>query len=84
MAITNGYKRDRYRAISIAYLEDQRDRLLAMANNTKFTPGTRSLAMKEADYVSDVIAYRNLPRQEHRSLIERGIAPWFNNWTRES
>lgn len=76
-------ERDRYKSAPISHLEDQRDRLQIMANEAKFTPGTRELARREAEYVVNVLSFRALPASERRALLESGVAPWFENWPLE-
>lgn len=60
---------------------DQRDRLVAMSQDPKFTPRTRELCAIEADYYNDHIAFRLLPKNRRRWLLKRGQAPHLGTFS---
>ena len=48
------------------------------------SPEVRELARSEAEYMTQLAAFRELPKYKRQRLFRKGIAPWLGNWQGET
>jgi len=75
-------KRESYVSTPLGDLRATRKLLLLLSENQKYTPRTQYLARQEADYLTDVIAFRSLDVRLRRRHCRNRTAPWYGTWTR--